>query len=352
MIGPDGAVVWMCFPRWDSPAVFSSLIGGPGFYAVTPSGRYVWGGYYEEGTLIWRSRWVTTDAVIECREALACPGRTGGAVLLRRLVGLEGTAEVRVTLHARAGYGAAPLRRPRQHDDGSWSVGSDVFDLRWSGAREVQESPDGHRGHRLDCTVLLTPGKQHDLVLELDQASIERSLPDADAEWEATEQHWRSVVPPMTEIEARRDARHAYAVLSGLSSSSGGMVASATTSLPERAEAGRSYDYRYVWIRDQCFSGQAVAAVGPLPLLDEAVRFVEARLLADGPSLQPAYTVRGERVPDERSLELPGYPGGADVIGNHVNAQFQLDALGEALLLFAAAARHDHLDADGWREWK
>ena len=54
-------------------------------------------------------------------------------------------------------------------------------------------------------------------------------------------------------------------------------------------------------------------------------------------------------MPDQRSLGLPGYPGGTDVVGNWVNQQFQLDAFGEALLLFAAAAGHDHLDADGWR---
>ena len=52
------------------------------------------------------------------------------------------------------------------------------------------------------------------------------------------------------------------------------MVAAATMSLPERARQGRNYDYRYVWIRDQCFAGQAVAQAGPLPLLDDAVRFV------------------------------------------------------------------------------
>ena len=63
----------------------------------------------------------------------------------------------------------------------------------------------------------------------------------------------------------------------------------------------------------------------------------------------PAYTVTGDPVPDERTLGLPGYPGGTDVVGNWVNGQFQLDAFGESLLLFAAAAAHDHLDADGWR---
>ena len=76
LVGPRGDFVWMCFPRWDSDAVFSSLIGGAGSYAVTPSDRFVWGGYYEPGTLIWRSRWVTVeDAIVECREALALPAR-------------------------------------------------------------------------------------------------------------------------------------------------------------------------------------------------------------------------------------------------------------------------------------
>ncbi|MEO9174043.1 MAG: trehalase-like domain-containing protein, partial [Gaiellales bacterium] len=46
LVGPRGDFGWMCFPRWDSDGVFSSLIGGSGVYAVTPSDRYVWGGYY------------------------------------------------------------------------------------------------------------------------------------------------------------------------------------------------------------------------------------------------------------------------------------------------------------------
>jgi GH15 family glucan-1,4-alpha-glucosidase len=126
------------------------------------------------------------------------------------------------------------------------------------------------------------------------------------------------------------------------------MVAAATTSLPEHAERSRNYDYRYAWIRDQAYAGQAVAAAGPLPLLDDAVRFVAGRLHADGPDLMPAYTVEGDPVPAESRLGLPGYPGGVDILGNRVRGQFQLDAFGEALLLFAAAAEHDRLDGDHW----
>jgi GH15 family glucan-1,4-alpha-glucosidase len=139
-------------------------------------------------------------------------------------------------------------------------------------------------------------------------------------------------------------------VLAGLTSSGGGMVAAATMSLPERSKAGRNYDYRYVWIRDQCYTGQAVAADGPHRLLDDAVSFVAERILADGPDLRPAYTVACGPVPGEESLtHLSGYPGGADKLGNWVNRQFQLDALGEALQLFAAAAGHDHLDTVHWQ---
>jgi hypothetical protein len=84
-------------------------------------------------------------------------------------------------------------------------------------------------------------------------------------------------------------------------------------------------------------------------VLDDAVRFVAGRLLADGPELMPAYTVTGDPVPVEDRLGLPGYPGGVDVVGNRVRDQFQLDAFGEALLLLAAAAAHDRLDGEDWR---
>jgi GH15 family glucan-1,4-alpha-glucosidase len=127
------------------------------------------------------------------------------------------------------------------------------------------------------------------------------------------------------------------------------MVAAATTSLPERARGGRNYDYRYAWIRDQCYAGRAAARSGAPALLDAAVRFVGARLLEDGPDLRPAYTTSGRCPPEERELPLPGYPGGTAIVGNRVNRQFQLDGFGEALLLFSAAAEQDHLDADGWR---
>ncbi|AEW99256.1 glycoside hydrolase family 15 protein [Streptantibioticus cattleyicolor] len=347
LVGPRGDFAWMCVPRWDSDAVFSTLIGGRGLYAVSPVGRYVWGGYYEHGSLIWRSRWVTGEGVVECREALAFPGDPHRAVIMRRLSAPDRPVRVRVLLEPAAGFGQDPLRRLRCDDDGVWSGHTGDLRVRWSGGARAR--PEGAKGSRLVMDLTVEPGRHHDLVLEIGDQALPSAPPRPGECWQATEDAWRRAVPDLAGTIARRDARHAYAVLRGLTGSAGGMVAASTTSLPERADEGRNYDYRYVWIRDQCYAGQAVATAGDVSLLDDAVRFVTARLHDDGPSLAPAYTVDGRRIPDQRTLDLPGYPGGYDLVGNQVSKQFQLDAFGEALLLLAAAARHGRLDADGRR---
>ncbi len=347
LVGPRGEISFMCFPGWDGDGLFASLIGGDGAYAVTPAGRFVWGGYYEHPGLIWRNRWTSDDDTIaECREALALPSKPDYAVILRRIFAVKGPAHMRVLLDLRHDFGRRGARA-RHEQDGTWTITAGETCARWMGA-EGASARRRHDGTVLELELKLEPGSHHDLVLVIDRDG-ETPPPDPDQAWSGTESHWREHVPDLAQTVAPRDARHAYSILLGMTSVSGGMVAAATTSLPERAEEGRNYDYRYVWIRDQCYAGQAVARAGAHPLMDDAVRFVAERLLADGPNLKPAYTTTGGRVPDEQELDLRGYPGGNDKIGNWVNEQFQLDAFGEALLLFAAAAKHDRLDADGWR---
>jgi GH15 family glucan-1,4-alpha-glucosidase len=361
LIGPDGSVAWLCVPRWDSQAIFSGLLGGPGRYTVGPADPWhVWGGYYESGSLIWRSRWVG-DSRIECREALAMPANPHRAVLLRQIVAVDGTAQVTVTLDLRAGYGRSGMTHLARHGE-TWTGRSGGTWFRWSGAGKARHS-DG----LLTMTVELAAREEHALVLEISDCEFTDDPPDADRTWAATEKAWSQVAPDCEGLIAVSDARHAYAVLRGLTSANGGMVAAATTSLPERLEDGRNYDYRYAWIRDQCYAGLAVAAHGPHPLLAGAVRFVTERLLADGPGMMPAYTVAGEPIGDEKPLRLRGFPGatsapggsggsgpargagGTARAGNWVRDQFQLDALGEALSLLAAAAGHDMLGEDDWR---
>ncbi|MFI9722067.1 glycoside hydrolase family 15 protein [Streptomyces sp. NPDC052396] len=344
MIGPAGELAWMCVPRWDSEAVFATLVGGSGVYAVTPAGRYVWGGRYAEGSLIWCSRWVTEQGIVECRDALAFPGDPHRAVVLRRVTAHRVPARLTVLLEPRAGFGRYPMRGAHLDRDGVWTARAGELRLRWTGGARAR--PDGDR-LTLDLTV--DPGTHHDLVLEISDRELPTAPPDPGHCWRQTMDAWRQACPALDDTIAPRDARQAYTVLRGLTGTAGGMVAAATTSLPERAEQGRNYDYRYVWIRDTSYAGQAAARAGDHRLLDGAVRFVTERLLDDGPRLAPAYTVDGRRIPDQRRLDLPGYPGGFDLVGNRVSEQFQLDVFGEALLLLAAAARADRLDPDAAR---
>ena len=343
LIGPDGAISWLCAPRWDSPAVFSGLLGGRGTYAVTPSDPWhVWGGYYESGTLVWRSRWVGSSRT-ECREALAMPADPHRAVILRRIVAVDGPARLNVALDVRAGFGRSRMTG-LSRAGGCWTGRSGGIRFRWSGAARARLGP-----HGLALTVTLPAGGHHNLVLELSDRPLDTRPPDAGETWAATEEAWSAVVPACDDLIAARDARHSYAVLRGLTAGTGAMVAAVTTSVPERLEAGRNYDYRYAWIRDQCYAGLAVAAHGPHPLLEGTLRFLTERILADGPGLMPAYTVAGQRIPDERALRLRGYPGGTTRAGNRVTGQFQLDGLGESLELFAAAARLGTLTEENWR---
>jgi alpha,alpha-trehalase len=344
LVDPDGVIVWLCAPRWESPAIFSAVLGAGGGYAITPQDPCcVPGGYYEPGSLIWHSRWVS-KGVTECREALARPADPHRCVVLRRVAAHEVPAKLTVTLDVRAAFGRHAMRDLRRQRS-AWTGRSGPVWFRWSGASGARPDGDG----RLRMTMRLRPGEHHDVVLEVSDQPLEDALPNPDAAWQSTEDAWHASIPPCDDLIAVRDTRHAYAVLTGLTASTGATVAAATTSLPERMAGLRNYDYRYSWIRDQCYVGLAVAEHGPHPLLEGAVRFVAGRLHADGPQLRPAYTAQGRDIPAEHNLRVPGYARAPARAGNDVTCQFQLDGLGEALQLLAAAARLDMAGPDEWQ---
>ena len=347
LIDPTGAVAWMCAPSFADPAVFAGLIGSGGTYRVQPAGPAVWGGHYEDGTLVWRSRWtLVSGGTVESRDALAYPGDPHCAVLLRHVSAVDGDAVVHIVLELRDDYGRQPGCRWERHGEDWVLVEGGRLQARWAGAAEAGMATDAGGG-ALSLELKLRAGEARHLVLEVSTTSLGSSRP-AWEHWARTERAWAEETPSADGLWAARDVRRSFAVLRGLSRRGGGTVAAVTTSLPERAEAGRNYDYRYCWIRDLCYIGHAGASLpGGEMLLDDACRFVAERLLADGPDSKPAYTLDGAPVPEETRLDVPGYPGGFDVVGNRAGAQFQLDMFGEALLLFAQAASHGRLDGDG-----
>lgn len=292
IIGPRGDVSWLCAPRWDSPAVLSNLVGGRGCYVISPSETYVWGGYYEPGSLIWRNRWTTTSGRVESREALAVPGDPHMLTLLRRVENIDGAAaDVDVRLDLRAEFGSA---HSDIHSEGGgvWSIETGGLHCRWSGAAGARHGGDGS----LRLSLELAAGERRDLLLEISDQPL-GAPGDPDRLWSETEHYWHQNVPDFAASAAPRDSRHAYAVLRGLTAPGGGMMAAATLRLPERAEHGKNYDYRYVWLRDQAYAGLAVSVVEPLPLLDEAVAFTTARVLENGDQLRPAYRLDGSLPP-------------------------------------------------------
>ena len=231
-------------------------------------------------------------------------------MLLRRIMAVDGDARVHVDLEPRAEYGAEPLAHI-ELDAGVWTARTGRLRLRWQGAPNATVT-DGRVRRRLHADLTVPAGSHHDLVLEIRDGRLADSAVDAEDAWRVTEATWDDEVPDLAGCLTPREASHTYAVLRGLTSSSGGMVAAATSSLPERAQAGRNYDYRYVWIRDQCYAGHAFAAIGDPRLLREAARFVAHRFLEDGDRMAPAYTATGKPIPDQVQLQLPGYPGGFD----------------------------------------
>ena len=130
LIGPRGDLAWMCAPRWDSDAVFSSLLGGSGSFSVSPVGRFVWGGFYEPSSLIWRSRWTTETGTVECRDALAFPGDPRRAVILRRITAVRGDAHARVGMAPAAGFGRHRMHHIRRVDAGWWEARSGDLRIR------------------------------------------------------------------------------------------------------------------------------------------------------------------------------------------------------------------------------
>ncbi len=347
VVGPRGDIVWLCFPHWDSEPVFAALLGGAGAYVVRPSDEhFVWGGQYDEDTLVFRNRWIVGGTIVECVEAMGFPGTTDRVALVRQVKAVEGPASVDVTLALRGRNGERVGAHPHRSGDG-WTFEVDGVHVRWTVPGHPRWS-DGLAFMHLD----LEPGAHADLVLELATAPFSAPPIAGGQLIRETTAQWKEASSPLRGCRAERDARAALTLLRGMTASNGGMVAAATTSLPERADEGRNYDYRYAWIRDQCYAGLAGAAAGDAghPLLDDAVRFVSERVLADGDRLRPAYRVSGEPVPEECTADLPGYPGATTVVfGNRAGSQFQLDVFGEALQIFAAAAAADRIDPVVWQ---
>ncbi len=351
LVGRDGSVDWLCWPRFDSDACFASLLGTPehGRWLLAPAGgaRKVTRRYRGE-TLVLETTFRTEDG--EARVVDFMPPRTSRPHLVRVVEGLRGSVPFDFELLVRFGYGdRSPWIRPL---DGELclTAGPDSVRLR-------SEVPIKWRGHGLHAGFTVRQGDSLPFLLTW-HPSHEDAGPRLDAAkaLRATTEHWERWMAQGSAHCLGPFASHVRRSLLTLKaltySPTGGMVAAPTTSLPEQPGGVRNWDYRFCWLRDATLTLVALLDAG---YVEEASAWRDwlLRAVAGEPEeLQILYGVSGERRLTELTLPwLPGYEGSSPArIGNAAAQQLQLDVYGEVMDCLHLA-RCSGLDAeqDAWR---
>ncbi|MFP5334356.1 MAG: glycoside hydrolase family 15 protein [Actinomycetes bacterium] len=343
LVGRDGSIDWLCLPRFDSPSVFGALLGDSGHGrwllapvdpAATSRRRYVGDSFVLETT------WETPDGVVEVVDAMPVGDRRADVV--RSIRGVAGSVLVRQELVLRFGYGRYLPWVQRVVDSGDGegllaTAGPDSVLLR--GGPLPQAADHRHAG-----TVEVRAGDRLDYVLTWYPSH--RPVPprlDPQARLRETVDRWQ-------EWADRRERGGPYEahvtrsllVLRALThEDTGGIVAAATTSLPEERGGRRNWDYRYSWLRDAALTIEALLSHG---YHDEVCEWRDwlLRAIAGSPEqVQIMYGVDGARELEERELPwLPGYEGSAPVrVGNGAYGQYQGDVLGEVMVALDRARR-------------
>jgi GH15 family glucan-1,4-alpha-glucosidase len=338
LVGRDGSIDWLCWPRFDSGACFAALLGTPrhGRWLVAPGGE-VKGvrRRYRPGTLILETEFTTADGVVALIDFM--PVRDGRAELVRIVEGRQGRVPLVVELIIRFDYGSIVPWVRRTHDGLSAIAGPDSLLLR-------TEVPV--RGRHLTTVAEFTVAAGERATFTLTWHPSYRKAPPAVDPHEVlrnTEAWWRDWSGRCTwEGPWDEAVRRSLITLKALTyAPTGGIVAAPTTSLPEQLGGMRNWDYRYCWLRDATFTLYALLNAG---YREEARAWREwlLRAVAGSPSeTQIMYGLAGERRLTEYEVPwLHGYEDSGPVrVGNAASNQFQLDVYGEVLDVLYQAER-------------
>lgn len=350
LVARNGSIDWLCFPRFDSGACFAALLGTPenGRWKLAPAGevRSI-RRQYREGTLVLETEFQTQEGIVIVTDCM--PQRNGLTDLVRMVEGKRGQVPMRMELSIRFDYGWN-VPWVRATDEGLWAIaGPDALLLRTSA--EMQ----GEGFHTIsDFTV--SEGQRVPFALSWYPSHEEAPAEiDVAAAIDETERWWWQWSDRCTYQGPWREAvLRSLITLKALTyAPTGGIVAAATTSLPESLGGVRNWDYRYCWLRDATFALYALMIGG---YTDEARDWREwlIRAVAGKPSeLQIMYGVAGERrLPEMELLWLSGYEGSSPVrLGNAASHQHQLDVYGEVIDALYSARRIGCLEPseNDWR---
>ncbi len=329
LVGLDGSLDWLCWPRFDSPACFAALLGGPenGRWLIAPQdGTACTSRAYRQNTLILETQFETDGGAVLLTDFMPLRGTNSDVV--RRVTGLHGRVAMKLELIVRFDYGRTVPWVSRL-DNGCLRLiaGPNMLVLR---------SDVELRGQDM-ATVggfEVAADEIHDFVLTYAMSHLHVPEPvNPEHALDYTDRFWREWVVRCTAGDRWGEAvRRSLITLKALTyQPTGGIVAAPTSSLPEWIGGQRNWDYRFCWLRDATFTLLSLMEAG---YYDEARAWRDwlVRAVAGNPAqMQIMYGLAGERDLTERTLSwLPGYEGSAPVrAGNEAAGQLQLDVFGE-----------------------
>jgi len=349
LVGRNGSIDWLCFPRFDSTACFAALLGSPdnGHWSIAPKATHPKvKRRYREGTLVLETEFSTPQGTVVL---IDCMDRRGEHQDVIRLVrGIRGRVPMQMELTLRFDYGTVVPWVSRLEGSRLCAVaGPDRIVFGSSAALRGEDS-------KTQADFEVEEGQTVPFALTWSRSySALPSPPDAAAVVENVTEDWKnwSSKHAFTGPYAEATLRSIITLKALTHHETGGIVAAATTSLPEQIGGIRNWDYRFCWIRDAAYTLYALMGSG---FMDEASAWRDwlLRAVAGKPDrIQIMYGIAGERRLTEFDLpELPGYEASRPVrIGNAASEQFQLDVYGE-LLDSAYLARHKGLPKGeaGW----
>ncbi|MGL3151854.1 glycoside hydrolase family 15 protein [Microbacterium sp. A82] len=339
LVSREGSIDWFCPPRFDAPSVFGALLGDTsrGCWSLRPQdGDATVRRSYLPDTFILVTRWETATGVAEVQDFLAMTDDRTDVV--RRVIGVSGTVEFTTELRLHFDY-ARTLPWVRQigtEDEPALSAiaGPDAVVVR--GIRFTASD------HAHTATFTVSAGATRDLTLAWHPSHDDALVAlDVDAAIARTRSWWQGWASSIAHDGPHRDAViRSLLVLRALTNrDTGGIVAAATTSLPEDFGGSRNWDYRFVWLRDAALTLEALIAHSFLEEVHHWRRWLLRAVAGDPDEVQIMYGIAGERDLAERELDsLPGYDGAAPVrIGNGAVDQYQGDVIGEVLVALEAA---------------
>ncbi len=341
LVSRDGSIDWLCLPRYDSGSMFGALLGDEshGAWSLRPTDPDATATRrYDDDTFVLVTRWETATGVAEVHDAM--PIDEGVEAVIRRVVGISGEVDFVSEVRFRFDYArAVPWVRQvgSRHEHAILAVaGPDAVVLR--GPRLIAVDT----AHRALWTTVA--GENVDSVLEWGPSWREAPEPiDVDAALKRTIEWWASWA-----ARVKATGEHAELVTRSLlvlraltHSETGGIVAAATTSLPEDFGGERNWDYRYVWLRDAALTLSAYIDHGYLDAAYRWRRWLLRAIAGDPADVQIMYGIAGERdLPEREITSLPGYEGARPVrIGNGAVDQYQADVIGEVLVALEEARR-------------